>query len=38
LQHQPSVSNVTMYRKEESTPIPPRSFELPFEGKLSTYH
>lgn len=24
-----------MYRKEESTSIPPRSFELPFEGKLS---
>ncbi|WP_180967158.1 hypothetical protein [Fischerella thermalis] len=24
-----------MYRKEESTPIPPESFELPFEGKLS---
>lgn len=24
-----------MYRKEELTPIPPRSFELPFEGKLS---
>ncbi|MHC5912216.1 MAG: IS5 family transposase [Nostoc sp.] len=24
-----------MYRKEESTPIPPSNFELPFEGKLS---
>ncbi len=24
-----------MYRKEESTLIPPESFELPFEGKLS---
>jgi len=24
-----------MYRKEESTPIPAESFELPFEGKLS---
>ncbi|BAZ68701.1 putative transposase [Fischerella sp. NIES-4106] len=23
-----------MYRKEESTPIPASSFELPFEGKL----
>lgn len=31
-----SVSDVTMYRKEESTPIPPESFELPFEGKLSS--
>ena len=25
-----------MYRKEESTPILPESFELPFEGKLSS--
>jgi len=25
-----------MYRKEESTSIPPESFELPFEGKLSS--
>jgi hypothetical protein len=25
-----------MYRKEESTPIPAESFELPFEGKLSS--
>ncbi|MHC5821947.1 MAG: transposase [Nostoc sp.] len=25
-----------MYRKEESTPIPPENFELPFEGKLSS--
>jgi len=25
-----------MYRKEESTPIPLESFELPFEGKLSS--
>jgi hypothetical protein len=30
------VSDVTMYRKEESTPIPPENFELPFEGKLSS--
>jgi transposase, IS5 family len=35
-QSQHSVSNVTMYRKEESTPIPAESFELPFEGKLSS--
>lgn len=34
-QNRPRVSLVTMYRKEESTPIPPESFELPFEGKLS---
>jgi transposase, IS5 family len=25
-----------MYRKSESTPIPPSNFELPFEGKLSS--
>ncbi|MEJ6481184.1 transposase, partial [Nostoc punctiforme UO1] len=25
-----------MYRKEESIPIPPENFELPFEGKLSS--
>lgn len=25
-----------MYRKEESTPIPPSKFDLPFEGKLSS--
>jgi transposase, IS5 family len=25
-----------MYRKEESTPIPAESFDLPFEGKLSS--
>ncbi len=26
----------TMYRREESTPIPPSDFDLPFEGKLSS--
>lgn len=25
-----------MYRKSESTPIPAESFDLPFEGKLSS--
>ncbi|HYX13565.1 MAG TPA: hypothetical protein VE944_04195 [Nostoc sp.] len=25
-----------MYRKEESTQIPPSNFDLPFEGKLSS--
>ncbi len=25
-----------MYRKEESTPLAPSNFELPFEGKLSS--
>ena len=35
-QTQDTVSEVTMYRKEESTPIPPENFELPFEGKLSS--
>lgn len=33
---QHSVSLLTMYRKEESTPIPAESFGLPFEGKLSS--
>ncbi len=35
-QPEDAVAKVTMYRKEESTPIPAESFELPFEGKLSS--